>query len=597
MRPTREAMTQQLAERLCWPVARRDDARVARRLYRQPVVAGVYPLDEGAWLDAFVSFLQELGGGDGLSDGQGTGMPRERVPVVQDLLLYSLKTLVGMERLHARPAGLCSAEALMRVGGFNAPPVRQGVCQRGAARRHGPRPTGPLGPDARADNVVKRNRRALETLCHSVIRALTRAQVCAAQVTGIVAATARDPTAPDDGCGRVTRQRQSLDTRGHVPASDVTGDGGKLIVWIEAPTQIPLAAKGVASQAHETRSRRAVVTPARAHVARHARRHQVVCDTGCLDGVDRWWLAPQGLRVVVPATGNMAGTVDAQAPAAASAGVTGGRRVQTVRHGPGHTAWAARREPAVVGLVGLTTEDPDGTPAHGPHHHRRDVPPHPSNAVVVRTWPGRDDGPGGTTVLRTKAAGDKPVPPVDEDDDRRRLEHGWIKASTPQWRVKPPPQNTARAVSVPVLVTGRMFALATAYRRPCEHADPAGEPVGWQRWRRQLLEQARDHVIVFAQGCYGIFQLAEYSLRLGGNSKDRPPGIGTRPQLLATYRLTTHGYAYIRISGRWAKPRPLRIIPAMASPGVITSGASGTRRALIMSMRPKSLMTEAITPK
>jgi hypothetical protein len=35
MRQTREAMTQNLAERLCWQVARRDDARVARRLYRK----------------------------------------------------------------------------------------------------------------------------------------------------------------------------------------------------------------------------------------------------------------------------------------------------------------------------------------------------------------------------------------------------------------------------------------------------------------------------------------------------------------------------------------------------------------------------------
>jgi len=53
MEQTREAMAQNLAERLCWQVARRDDSRVARRLYRQPVGDGVYQLDEGAWLDDF----------------------------------------------------------------------------------------------------------------------------------------------------------------------------------------------------------------------------------------------------------------------------------------------------------------------------------------------------------------------------------------------------------------------------------------------------------------------------------------------------------------------------------------------------------------
>jgi hypothetical protein len=44
-------MTQNLAERPCWEVARRDDARVARHLYHKPVVDGVYRLDEGALRD------------------------------------------------------------------------------------------------------------------------------------------------------------------------------------------------------------------------------------------------------------------------------------------------------------------------------------------------------------------------------------------------------------------------------------------------------------------------------------------------------------------------------------------------------------------
>ena len=91
---------------------------------------------------------------------------------------------------------------------------------------------------------------------------------------------------------------------------------------------------------------------------------------------------------------------------------------------------------------------------------------------------------------------------------------------------------------VHVLFTLLMFALATAYRLQCEREATGGEPVGWQRWRRQLLEQTRDQVIVFAQGYYGIFHLAEYSLLLGVKLKDVPPGIGTLPEVLARYGLT-----------------------------------------------------------
>jgi hypothetical protein len=41
MRQTQDEISQNVAERLCWEVARRDDARVARRLDRKPEVEGV----------------------------------------------------------------------------------------------------------------------------------------------------------------------------------------------------------------------------------------------------------------------------------------------------------------------------------------------------------------------------------------------------------------------------------------------------------------------------------------------------------------------------------------------------------------------------
>ena len=87
MEPTREAITPNLAERLCWQAARRDDARVARRLYRKQLVDGVSRLDEGALLDDFFHFLRQLGVLDLREGVQGTALQREMVPVVQSLLL------------------------------------------------------------------------------------------------------------------------------------------------------------------------------------------------------------------------------------------------------------------------------------------------------------------------------------------------------------------------------------------------------------------------------------------------------------------------------------------------------------------------------
>ena len=541
MAQTREELTANLAERLCWQVARRDDARVARRLYRKQVVDGVYQLDEGAVLDDFFYFLQELGVGNWWGEVQGTAVRREMVPIVQYLLLYSLKTLFGIESMHALPSLLFSDEALMRLVGFNAHQVRHGVCQRGAAQRQGPRTTGPICADALADNIVKLNLRDLEALFNRVIRALAQAGVFAAKVTGIVDATDLETTAQYEGGGRVTRKRKLTDKRGNVHEIEVTVYGFKLIVLIDARTKIPLAATVVPIHEHETLSLRALVTQARTNLADHARLHKVVFDKGFLDGVDLWWLDQHGLLFVVPAKDHMAVTVDAQAQAAAGEGITVGRRVHTVRHGQGKTAATERLETEVVGIAGLTTYDQYGTPEHGRHANRREVQPNPINAVVVRKWHGRDFGPGGKTVFLTNAPVEKPLQPFDDDDDRSLIENCCIKESKQPWSLQHPPKKTARAVQVHVLFTLLMFALATAYRLQREQNDLGKEPVGWQRWRRQLLEKTRDHVIVFAQDYYGIFHLAEFSLLLGVKLKDVPPSIGTRQDILAKYRLTAHG--------------------------------------------------------
>jgi hypothetical protein len=139
--------------------------------------------------------------------------------------------------------------------------------------------------------------------------------------------------------------------------------------------------------------------------------------------VDVWWLHRQGLLFVVPAKENMAVTVDARAQAAAGAGFTVGRRVHTVRHGRGKTAWSARLETEVVRIAALTGYDQYGPPEPGRYHNRRDFQPNPINAGVVRQWHGRDFGPGGKTVFLTNAPVEKPLQPFDDDDDRSLIEN------------------------------------------------------------------------------------------------------------------------------------------------------------------------------
>jgi DDE family transposase len=539
MRQTPDEITQNLAERLCWEVARRDDTRVARRLYRKQEVDGVYRLDEGAVLDDFFHFLQSTGVMALLEQVHGAAIQREMVPYVQYVLLYGLKTLFGIKSMNALSPLLFSDEAVMQLVGFNAQQVRQGICQRGAGKRQGERPPGPINPETLANQIVKLNLRDLERVFNGAIRALAKAGVFAKQVTGIADGTDLKTTACYRGCGQVTRKVHIEDTQGRVHEVEVTVYGWKVLLLIDAATKIPLAVKVGKIHEHEALWTRALVTQARLNLAGDARLHRVVFDKGFLDGTTLWWLNQQEVTFVVPAKATMAVTADARTQAAVGEEITVGRRVHTVRHGQGKTARTECLATEVVGIAGLTTYDQYGTPEHGRHSNRRDFHPNPINAVVVRKWHGKDYGPGGKTVFLTNAPVAKPLQAFGDYDDRSLIENCCIKAAKQQWELGHPPKKTERAVRVHVVFTLLMFALATAFRLQCEREAMGEEPVGWQRWRRQLLEQAREKVIVFAQGHYGIFHLAEYSLLVGVKLKDRPPGIGTRQDILTKYGLLT----------------------------------------------------------
>jgi hypothetical protein len=249
--------------------------------------------------------------------------------------------------------------------------------------------------------MVKLNVRDVEAVVNGSIRALAKAGVLGAKVTGMADGPELETTARDTGGGQVTRQVRIAATRGRIHALAVTVSGWQVRLLIDAVAKMPRAVQVVPIQEQESLSWRALVTQARTNLAGHTRLHQVVCDRGVWEGTALWWLDQQGIMVVVPAKANLAVTADARAQAAAGAGITGGRRVHTVRHGQGNTARTARLETEGGGITGRTTDAQDGTAEQGRDHHRRDFPANPIHAVVVRQWAGRDEGPGGNTVCLT----------------------------------------------------------------------------------------------------------------------------------------------------------------------------------------------------
>jgi hypothetical protein len=86
MGQTPEDMTRNLAERWRGEVAQRDDSRVARRLYRKPLIDGVSRLDDGGLLDDFWHFLQAIGVMTRREEAHGAALQRAMRPFVQYVL-------------------------------------------------------------------------------------------------------------------------------------------------------------------------------------------------------------------------------------------------------------------------------------------------------------------------------------------------------------------------------------------------------------------------------------------------------------------------------------------------------------------------------
>jgi hypothetical protein len=530
-----------LLERLDWRFARRNESRVARQLWKKRSVDAIYNLEDGGILDEFFHFLDEIEVLTLWQGLQGEGMEREMVAFFQYVMLYGMKTLYGIEAMDALPALLFSDEAAMRLAGFNATQVRQGICRRSHEKRKGDKAPGPICPDTLANNIVKLATETMEKFLNGTVQALAKAGVFPKQVTGILDGTDLETTEKYEGCGQVTRKRKIRDKRGKIHQVEVTVYGWKLIVLIEAMTKIPLAAKVVKIHEHEASFTRQLIGQAHANLAGHAGLCKMLFDRGFLDGADLWWLEQERISFVVPAREDMAVTVDARALATAGEGVTSGRRVLEVRHGQGKTAWTERLETEVVGIEGLTSYDQYGSEEHARRRNRKDFRANLLNAVVVRKWNSRDYGPGGKTVFLTNLSVKEPLKPFDDYDDRSLIENCCIKENKQAWNLKHPPQKTERAIQVHVFFTLAIFGLATAYRQLAERAALGQEPLGWKRWRRQLIQQNRNKVIIFAGGYYGIFHVAEYSLLLGVTLKEPPPEIGSTQDVLKKYGLLEPG--------------------------------------------------------
>ncbi len=539
-----------IQERLNWRLAWRDDARVAQALYAGEEIEDIHGLSDAGLLDEFFVFLEQIGMMAVLEKLHLPDVQRVVVPTVQLVLLYLLKVLVGGQSMNELPKVLFSDVAVMKLVGFNARQVQEGLTRRGDDKRTRKKKQGPVSPQCLADNISKLRAEQMEALFNAMVQRLVAQGMMDGERIVALDGSKLPTTQQYEGCGKLKQTRQVKVKGQKEPAlEEYWVYGWKVLVLIDVQTRLPLAMKVVTIEAYEGAWLLPLLSQAQHNLGTRAHLSTIVIDRGYLDGQDLWQVHCQGVIFVVVSKSNMAVTQDAQGLARQEPGRV---RERVVRHGHGKTATQQRLRTELVGIEGLTTYDQYGEPTQTQYAHRRDYEGQPINAVVVRCWNNRRPAEDGTVYLTNGPVCD-PFVVFDAYDWRSVIENGIFKEGKYPWHLCRFPKRIEAAVIVHCFFTLLVMALTTAFRLWQAHqalspttptqALPGltsalldGE--GTARWRLRLKEENRDKVIVFFEDAYGIFLLAELAVLSGLHLRRLPSHLGSHQDILLRFGIS-----------------------------------------------------------
>lgn len=445
--------------------------------------------------------------------------------------------------MNALPSLLFSNRAAMAVIGFNAHEIEAGFTRRGDWKRKNKPRQGPISPQALAQNLAKLSETNLETFFNQCIRRLSELGLFAPQVLAIVDGSVIETTSRYTGCGLVRKGESRRLRDGSRVTLDKITYGWKAIVLIDAATRLPLAIKVVKIEAYEGEWLVPLWQQAQENLGARAKITKIVADRGYLAGADLYQLQQQGLLWVLRAKSNMSVAHEA---IALSVERTPQTRVVEVRHGQGKKQTVARLVTEVVGVPGLKCYRQYAPPKE-PGKRRKYAGRNPVNAVVVRTWNNVPQEP--RPVFLTNGTVEDALGPFDDYDQRSLIENGIFREGKQAWNLALAPMKTEAAVKMHVIFTLAVMALTTGYRlweqQPAATEEAAPAPVefsilqgqGTRAWRRQLIQENLDYVIVFVGPAYGIFHAAEFAILSGIRIKQKglPSALGSPEDILRRY--------------------------------------------------------------
>jgi len=533
--------SQNIADRLAWHTAGRDQAGIARDLAEGQDIPEVYGLGEAGLFEEFFFFLDQFK----ISNLFAQLDPRfsERLSNVQFpavMLIYLMRIVSGLSFFwHTHPV-LLRSQALMRLVGFNGREVREGTSARGKnktsndssdTQSDGPSEIrGPLCPESIATYIAAISALALEAFFNGVIRILAAQGMFPIRVHALLDASEIESTQKCEGCGKVSKEKApELRLRaGRIRKVVETVFGFKIWVVWDPQSKLPLAMRFSTINVHDTQRAKEVVQQAMDNLKGYATITTLAFDRGFLMGPFLWWLDQCGVKFYVPAKTNMA--VYQEALALVGAGIRQTRQT-THSEGYGKNKKAVADFWDVVGITALTAAGFYGPAGSGSHENRADFVPNPINAVVVLDDPFRKTNPKvPLLVILTNDSVEKPLRTYDGYDSRSEIENGLFREAKQGWFIERPAKNTMAAFRAHTYLTILTMALTTAFRTWMDAQDKRGSKnpdAGIRKFREQIRQENGNKLIVFDGDRYAIFDTYEVFILCNRNVL-QPRGVPER---------------------------------------------------------------------
>ena len=271
--------TARAACRLHWRVARQCDGDVVKAIALGKELDAVYSIDYVGLFTEFFEYLRKIGVWETLEKLETEDKERFLVATLPYVLIYMERLIAGLSSGNAAEEVLLTDQGAMRVVGFNAHQVEEGMCRRGRHRRKKKGAPGrPMGADAMNGNFCGIAAAALEELFNRAVRCLAAQGVFRKEVTVALDPTDIETRKGFEGAGSVARKKKPGKRHGRPITVEVTVWGFRLIAVMDTATRIPVAAKMVQIQENGIKHWKELVTQAQKNLEGYAEVETVVAD-------------------------------------------------------------------------------------------------------------------------------------------------------------------------------------------------------------------------------------------------------------------------------------------------------------------------------